>query len=164
MSRRKNSNRGLSHARRKRGGAAIVEMAFILPVFFFLVYGIVEYGHAQMVANTLNAAARASARFAATNGVTTAECEAQFREVMGSAIDASKVTIMVKDASVYDTGGDAPSTPSEFSDLPDQELADAAPRQLFIVRATVDYNDVALIGMPFLQGVTLTGHAISRHE
>lgn len=150
--------------RPSRRGATVVESALVLPVFFALLYGIVEYGHAQMVVNTLNASARHAVRYSSTNGVTSEECKEQFNTMMGAVCDASKINVMVKDANVYDTDDTEPATADDFAALPDIDLEDAPPRRLFLVRATVNYNDVALIGMPFMKNVTLTGQAISRHE
>lgn len=46
-------------------GAALVEMAIILPILFLIVFGIFEFGRAMFIINTLNNAAREGARRAA---------------------------------------------------------------------------------------------------
>ena len=63
-----------------------------------------------------------------------------------------------------DTAPTNPTTNAEFTALPNQELRDASPRQMFMVHASVEYNDVSLVNLPFMDGITLSGHAISRHE
>jgi Flp pilus assembly protein TadG len=46
-------------------GAAIVEMAFVLPVFLLLTFGIFEFGRAWLTVNTMNHATREAVRLAA---------------------------------------------------------------------------------------------------
>jgi Flp pilus assembly protein TadG len=51
----------------RRRGAAVVEMAFVLPLALIFLFGIFEYGRYLMVLHTANNAAREGARFAAAN-------------------------------------------------------------------------------------------------
>jgi len=46
-------------------GAAIVEMAFVLPLFLLLTFGIFEFGRAWLTVNTMNHATREAVRLAA---------------------------------------------------------------------------------------------------
>src|SRR5688572_28006849 len=92
----------------RRDGTTVVEVAVVLPVFLIFLFGLWAYGHAQMVSNMLKGAARGAARMGATEGVTTAQVKARVTEVMGAAVDASKITVQVKDASAYDNGGAFP--------------------------------------------------------
>ena len=53
--------------------------------------------------------------------------------------------------------------------MPSIELNNAEPRQLFMVRARINYRDVAIVpNIPylgnFLDDVTLEGQAFMRHE
>jgi Flp pilus assembly protein TadG len=50
--------------RKNRRGAAVVEFAIIAPVFFLLVFGMIEYGRMVMVQQILTNASREGARFA----------------------------------------------------------------------------------------------------
>jgi Flp pilus assembly protein TadG len=52
---------------RDEAGAAAVEFAFVLPVLLLLLFGIVEFGRAWNVRQTLTDAAREGARVAAVN-------------------------------------------------------------------------------------------------
>lgn len=151
-------------ARRYRTGATAVELAFILPVFLWIIFSIIEYGHAQMVVNLINCACRNAARQGSTDGVTSEDVENLVKAYMGSAINVSAIDVLVKDASVWDDGGNVPETAADYSDLPDITLDEAEPRDLFLVRASVNYNDVALVPMAFMNGVTLTGQSFMRHE
>lgn len=54
-------------------GAAIVEMAFILPVFLLLTFGIFEFGRGWLIVNTMNHATREALRLAATRAGLTAD-------------------------------------------------------------------------------------------
>ena len=153
-------------ARRRpsRLGATLVEVAIILPVFLTFLFGLWAYGHAQMVSNMLKGATRTAARMGATEGVTTAQVEARIRQIMGSAIDGSDVVINVKDASAYDNGGSFPTSGSAMGGLPNLELNSAKSRQLFVVRATVNYNQVAILPTPWFDHVQLSGTTFMRHE
>lgn len=155
---------------RSRRGTTVVETAIVLPVFLLFMLGIIEFGHAHLVKNILRSACRASARLGSTEGNTTAIVEARLREELGSVINPNRVSVFVKDASVYDQGGDAPTSGQALEALPDIELGDAEPRQLFLVRARVNYNDVAVLPMSipylgnYLSDLVLEGQAFMRHE
>lgn len=145
-------------------GTTVVEAAFVLPVFLFFVLALIEYGHAQMVANVLQSACRDGARLGTTEGTTNTDVEGRVAEIIGSAIDSNHATLYVKDANVFDSAGPYPETAAELTALPDIDLSTAEPRQLFMVHATVDYNNIALIPMPFMAGVVLRAQAFIRHE
>ncbi len=53
-----------SGLRRKDAGQALVELAIALPVLLLLVCGIIEFGRAMYIKNTLTSAARAGVRVA----------------------------------------------------------------------------------------------------
>lgn len=147
-----------------RRGTTVVETAFILPVLLFLILAIIEFGHAQMVTNLLNSGCRVAARVGSTEGTTTADVTARVNQTLGSAIDPEVVSVFVKDASVFDAPGAPPADGAEIEALPNLEVADAEPRQMFVVRARVAYNDVALVPMAFMDGVVLETQAFIRHE
>ncbi len=153
------------HSRqRDRRGTSLVETALVLPIFFVFVLSMVEFGHALMVKNVLRSATRAGARMGSTEGRSTADVEAYVRQLLGGAIDTSEVYVGVKNAGVYDDGSTLPADGTELEALPSIELNDTEPRQLFMVRARVAYNDVALVPMAFMQGVVLDGQSFMRHE
>jgi Flp pilus assembly protein TadG len=58
--------------RKRRRGAAVVEFAVVAPVFFLLVFGMIEYGRMVMVQQILTNASREGARLAVLDGITTA--------------------------------------------------------------------------------------------
>lgn len=154
-----------SHVRcRRRAGATIVEAAFILPVFFAFVYGIVAYGHAQMVNNMLRGATRTAARYGANEGITSAQVQAKVKQIMAAGVNPSFVNVSVKDAGAYDKGSAFPTTGPAVGALPDLEIKNAETRHLFIVRASIDYNNAAILPVWWLKGAQLSAQAYMRHE
>lgn len=147
-----------------RHGTTAVETAMVLPVFLFFVLSLVEFAHAQMIGNVLRSACRTAARIGSTEGQSTSSVEAQVRQVLGGAMDPQAVEVLVKDCATLDAGGALPADAAGYAAMPDFEVADAEPRALFLVRARIAYNDVALVPMPFMQGVMLQGQAFMRHE
>ncbi len=149
---------------RRRRGTATVETAVVLPAYLLLLLGIAEFGHAQLVINVLNSGCRNGARIGSTEGTENADVVARVTQTVGAAVPSDKITVYVKDASVYDSGDATPTTDSALESLPDFEVSDAEPRQMFMVRAKVAYNDIALVPMPFLRDVVLDAQAFMRHE
>ncbi len=149
--------------RRSRKATTVVEVAFILPVFLLFLFGIIQFGHAVLVDTVLKSACREAARYGSTEGVTTAEVLAKAQGIISSAIDINAVTLMVKDASYYDDDTD----PDGYASLPDVEVADAEVGDMILVRASVNYRNVALIALPlldFVKDIPLAGQAFTRHE
>jgi Flp pilus assembly protein TadG len=136
----------------------------VLPVFFFLVFAIIEFGHAQMVIHVMQSACRNGARIGSTEGATTSEVTEHVNRIMASAFKTATASTFVLDASQFDSSSTPPTTGAAMKALPAMELLNAKPRQMFVVRATIPYNDIALVPMPFMSGVVLDGQAIMRHE
>jgi hypothetical protein len=138
-------------------------MAFVIPVFGVFLAGIMETGHAYMVMQVLNSAAKQAARLGAVEGKATQDVIDKASAVVAAAIDINDATVMVKDAADFDTPGFDP-TGVTYASLPAIELADAEARQLYVVRIEVPYNDVAILPPFWIQNVTLSGMAVMRHE
>jgi Flp pilus assembly protein TadG len=147
-----------------RRGTAVVETAVVLPVYVLLLLAIIEFGHATMVINLLQSGCRTAARMGSMQGPTTDQVVAKVRQTLGTAVNPNLVNVFVQDASSMDSGAVWPTTDAEVQALPPLELAEAEPRQMFVVRASVNYNDISVIPMPFLAGVTLDAQAFMRHE
>jgi len=148
----------------QRHGTTLVETALVLPVVFFFLLAIIEFGHAQLVNNMLNNACRTAARLGSVEGTTTADVEAFIGQKMSPIIDESNLTVFVNDASVFDSGGSPPTNGAGVEALDPTELSDTEPRQMFVVRARLNYNDIALVPMPFMNGVVLNSQSFMRHE
>jgi Flp pilus assembly protein TadG len=150
--------------RRHRQGTTTVEAAFVLPVFFLVVFGLIQICHAQMVEYVLKSACRNAARYGSASPITTAQTEAKAKQILGCAVNPIKVTILIKNGDEYEDGQNLPETVAEYAALPNIELSTAEPRQLFLVRATVKYNDIAIISLPFCNGLPISGESLTRHE
>lgn len=152
-----------------RSGTTVVETALVLPVFLLFVLGLIELGHAQMVKNVLRSACRQAARIGTTDGNSTAVVRQRVLKVLESVVDPSVVEVYVKDASSFDAGSAPPASGNDLESLSNIELMNAEPRQLFMVRAKIRYNEIAIVpNIPFLgsflDDVVLEGQAFMRHE
>ncbi len=151
--------------RKTRRGTTTVEAAAVLPVFFLFLFGMMQVGHACMVKHLLQHACRTAARVGATEGVSTDVVKAKVLDLTAMLIDREAVTVVVKDASIYDEGGDIPESWDDLAGLPDlDDLDQAETRQLFMVQAQVAYNDVALLPLAFTKNLNLAAIAFMRHE
>lgn len=60
---------GVTHGRRSsHRGQALVEFAFVAPIFFLLLFGIIDFGRYVYYVQILNNAAREGARYAIVHG------------------------------------------------------------------------------------------------
>ncbi len=148
----------------QRHGTTLVETAIVVPIFFFFLLAIIEFGHAQLVNNMLNNACRTGARIGSVEGTSSADVVARVNQTMAPVIDTSDLTVFVNDASVFDSGGAPPTNGAGVEALPSVELSDAEPRDMFVIRARLNYNDIALVPMPFMNGVVLNSQTYMRHE
>ena len=108
------------------------------------------------------AAAKQAARHGAVEGITSADVITKANGILGAALDITKTTVLVKDASIFDS----PSLPEtiDYDDLPNIELNSADRRQLYVVRISVAYNDVALMPPFWAKDLELVGQSVMRHE
>lgn len=150
--------------RPKRNGATVVEIAFVLPVFFVFAFGLMQIEHINMVQRVMERACLSAARLGATDGISTAEAEAHLRGILSTAFNQGYATVLLKDASVFDGAGDLPKTSDDFSNLPDAELEDLETGDLFVVRATLRYNDIAMTPLPLIGDLELVSQSFARHE
>ena len=139
---------------RNRRGTATVELALVLPIFFAVLLGIIEFGRAMMVSQLVTNAAREGARMAILDGSSNAECEQWIKGFLQSAINAGSA-----DVSVTITVTPAPGNPS-----PGNEVANASPRDLCTVQVSVPFDRVNYIPGDYLAGKQLTGQSAMRHE
>jgi len=164
-----NRQRTDRRSRPSRRGTTVVETALVLPVFLLFVLGLIELGHAQMVKSVLRSACRQAARIGSTDGKSTADVQNRVLQILGTTVDPGLVSVYVKDASLFDSGGTPPQSGSALESLSDIDLLNAEPRQMFVVRAKIYYQDIAIVpNIPylgsFLDGVVLEGQAFMRHE
>lgn len=80
--------------RRNRRGASAVEFAMVAPVFFLLVFGMIEYGRMVMVQQVITNASREGCRRAVLDGATADGVNTAVNGYLASAgIDGAVVTI-----------------------------------------------------------------------
>lgn len=147
----------------RRRATTLVEFALVLPVFGLMLMAILEFGHIYMVYNTMTAAAKRAARYGSVSGVTNQQVEDKVDSILGSVIDMSEASVIVKDASVFDAGEDVDEA-LDYEELDDIALDELEPRQLFLIYITVPYDDVALLPPFWADNLTLTAQSVMRHE
>ncbi len=80
-----------------RRGAAAVEFAVLAPVFFLLVFGMIEFGRMIMVQQIITNAAREGARMAVLDGATTGGSDGVVTRVVeylqGAGIEGASITV-----------------------------------------------------------------------
>jgi Flp pilus assembly protein TadG len=128
--------------RRNRRGAAVVEFAVVSPVFFLLVFGMIEYGRMVMVQQLLTNAAREGARV----GVLDNSSSTDVTNAVKSYLTAAKINNPTITCN--------PSAPSS-----------ATYGQPVTVTVTVPFNQVSWLPSPmFLGGKTMTASSAMRRE
>ena len=93
--------------RRKRLGAAAVEFALVAPLFFLLVFGMIEFGRMVMVQQVITNASREGARKAVLDGASATNVKSSVVTYMsngGVTISTSNVTISPTDPTTAAAG------------------------------------------------------------
>ena len=79
---------------RNRRGVAVVEFAVVAPVFFVLVFGMIEFGRMVMVQQIITNAAREGTRLAIVPGATTTQVVTAVNTYLsGSSINGATATV-----------------------------------------------------------------------
>ncbi len=96
---RKPSDRRFGSLRRQRGGT-LVELALVLPIFFLMVFGILDFGRGIWAYNTLSYASREGVRYAVVRGSKSLHPASvnDIRQIViaqTGGLDASKLTVTV---------------------------------------------------------------------
>ena len=92
---------------KKRLGASAVEFAIVAPLFFLLVFGMIEFGRMVMIQQVLTNASREGARQAVLDGATSSNVKSSVVTYMsngGVTIATSNVTISPTDPSSATAG------------------------------------------------------------
>ena len=130
--------------RKKRRGASAVEFAVVAPVFFLLIFGMIEFGRMVMVQQVLTNASREGARLAVLDGTTSAAVEDVIRDNLAN-------------ASVSGTGLSVTLDPSN----PQTTQAGEA----VTVTVSIPFDDVSWFPTPkFLDATTLNASTVMRRE
>ena len=128
--------------RKDRRGAAAVEFAVVAPVFFLLIFGMIEYGRMVMVQQILTNASREGARVGVLDGSTTTD--------VNNAVNTYLTSAHITGATI---------TPSPN---PPSSAAYSAP---VTITVSVPFSQVSWLPSPmFLGGTTLTSSSVMRRE
>jgi Flp pilus assembly protein TadG len=133
--------------RKPRRGVSIVEFAFVAPVFFLFVLGIVELGRACMVTELLTEAARRACRHSVIEGTSTATIQQSATDFLTS------VGISGESADVYIN--DQPAGTTNVQTLPAYTE--------ITVKVTVPIGNVTWTPLTFVSGY-LSGQYTMRRE
>jgi Flp pilus assembly protein TadG len=129
-------------AQQKRNGAAAVEFALIAPLFFLLIFGMIEYGRMVMVQQILTNAAREGARVGVLDGSTQTK--------VSTAVNTYLTAAGIKNA----TTTVSPDPPSS-----------AAATSPVSVTVSVPFTEVSWLPSPlYLGSKTLSFSAVMRRE
>ena len=130
--------------RKQRRGAAAVEFAVVAPVFFLLVFGMIEYGRMVMVQQIIVNSAREGCRAAVLDGSTSSGVKSTVVTAMAS----GNITITTSNVTIN------PPSPA------DAEFGDPV-----TVTVTVPFNQVSWLPSPmYLGGKSMTASTTMRRE
>ena len=128
--------------RKQRRAAAVVEFAIVAPLFFLLVFGMIEYGRMVMVQQIITNASREGARRAVLDGATATEVQ-------------NEVDDFLEQSSI--AGADVTVTPTDPST--------AAYGDPITVTVAIDFVDVSWLPSPmYLGGQEMTASTSMRRE
>lgn len=123
----------------------MVEFAIVAPVFFLLVFGMIEYGRLVMVQQVLTNATREGARQAVLDGATTSEV----KQVVVDYLHSSSISSA--DSGDVTVSPDPPSSAGSGDPV--------------TVSVSLSFNQVSWLPSPmFLGGKTMNAQSIMRRE
>lgn len=137
-----------------RRGAAVLEMALVLPIFFMVVLGIVEFGRAMMVGQMVTNAAREATRLAIVDGSTNSSVEGWVEEFLNNSLGVNTADVTV----------DIEVTAAPGNDDPLDEIGNAQSRDLVTVAVSVPFDKVSYLPGNYLNGKQLSAQSAMRHE
>jgi Flp pilus assembly protein TadG len=137
-----------------RRGAALVEMAFVLPVFLLISFGIMEFGRAMMVANLVTNSAREGARRAVLDGSSNAQVTQAVHDFLSASLN-----VQPADAAVTIT-----ITPASGNTDPANQCSAASAGDLIAVNVQVPFSKVSILPANYIKSGNLIGHSAMRHE
>ena len=141
---RKLEKRG-GFGRRQRRGTAVVEFAIVLPIFFLMVFAMIEFGRMVMVRQVLTNASREGARIGVLDGATTAEVETQVENYLTSAA--------------------IPFTPGNVVTVSPSPPSSAGYGESVTITVTVPFDDVSWLPSPMYLGSTdVSSTTVMRRE
>ena len=149
-------------SRRNARGQALVEFALVAPVFFLILFAIIEGGRFMFYYETLSNATREGARFAIVNGSNSMNCPTGPAEPPGWSCDPTGTTVEAKVRS-----SSFGMTPSAITvgrhwmdgDDTDGSIDDGYNNRGYRVRVTATYTYSPLIPIVPLPGITVSAES-----
>jgi Flp pilus assembly protein TadG len=140
-------------AKRRRSGAALVEMAVCLPVLVMVILAIIEFGRGMMVSELLNDGARVGARQAILAGSSNTAVQQTVTTFMqATSVNPQAVTVNIT------------VTPAAGNPDPGNQLANAHTGDSVVIQVLVPFDQVSYIPGTYLAGDTLKGACTMLHE
>ena len=138
----------------RRRGTAMVEMALVLPIFFTVVLGIVEFGRAMMVGQMVTNAAREGTRMGIVDGETNTTVTTWIEDFLESSInvDPADVTVTI---TVTEAAGNPPAA---------NQIGSASAKDLITINVSVPFDEVSYVPGDYLNGKNLSAQSAMRHE
>ncbi len=136
-----------------RAGSALVEVAVSFPIFMLILLGIIEFGRAMSVNQSLNNAAREACRAAIVDGSGTEDVQELIVQSVVNTVGCRAEDIDVEIAVTSDDDGSALSG-----------IEAAQPRDLIQVDIRIPYSAVSFAVAEFLKNSNLRGSCVMRHE
>jgi Flp pilus assembly protein TadG len=133
-----------------RRGAAVVEMAMVLPIFVLLLLGLVEFGRAIMVGQMVTNAAREGCRQAILDGSTNTAVDTFVKDFLQASANVSRSDVTVNIAIANPASGG--------------QLSAAATRDLVTVSVSIPFARVSYLPPSFLGSASLSAASAMRHE
>jgi Flp pilus assembly protein TadG len=132
----------------------MVETALVLPIFFMIILGIIEFGRAMMVAQLLTNGAREGARLAIMANATNADVEDAVLDFVEASVGVPRNKVTVTITVTAATGNPDPAN----------ILASATKRDLCSVQVQVPFSDVDYLPGQYLADRNLIGQCAMRRE
>lgn len=128
-------------------GQALVEFAIVAPLFFLVLFGIVEAGRFMLFYETLNNATREGARFAIVNGPNSLGCPTgpRFDGIVACDPTGEQVKARVR-AAAFGVLGDGVTVTPEWPDRTGNSRGSTV-----IVRARYTYSPIIPVPLPEIQ-------------
>jgi len=136
-----------SNTKRARRGVVIVEMALILPLFFMVVLGIIEFGRAMSSSQLITSAARLGARLCIIEDSTNVLVERRIRDFCETALGISRDSVAVAITIV----------PGANNKDPGNDVSKAKQGDLCSVTVTVPFDVLSYIRPDFISDKSLLG-------
>jgi Flp pilus assembly protein TadG len=102
------------HARRRRGGNSLVELALTFPILMFMAFGLVEFGQFLYLKHCFEAAARDAARVAVMSTAT----QAQVTSVLSTTLAQANVTYNASWLTITDLGPASTGSVANVANVP----------------------------------------------